>query len=144
MEHLSSPPVFSGVRVTRSLVLCVYFVDHCLSFCPFSFGHCFVCPSLIYGFWLLLGIFKLLLFSFTLCSYFSYFLYSRSPHLSRKYLGLSYPQKLLNLTFNNFSARLFCIKLWACSFLIVFEKQPIRTLLLIYSMFWLDNFEVWA
>ena len=28
-EHLSSPPVFSGVRVTRSLVLCVYFVDRC-------------------------------------------------------------------------------------------------------------------
>jgi hypothetical protein len=25
--HLSSPPVFSGVHVTRSLVLCVYFVD---------------------------------------------------------------------------------------------------------------------
>jgi len=24
-EHLSSPPVFSGVRVTRSLVLCVVF-----------------------------------------------------------------------------------------------------------------------
>jgi hypothetical protein len=31
-EHLSSPPVFSGVRVTRSLVLYVCFVDHCLSF----------------------------------------------------------------------------------------------------------------
>ena len=31
-EHLNSPPVFSGVRVTRSLVVCVYFVDHCLSF----------------------------------------------------------------------------------------------------------------
>jgi hypothetical protein len=30
-------PVFSGVRVTRSLVLCVYFVDCCLSFCPFFF-----------------------------------------------------------------------------------------------------------
>ena len=28
-------PVFSGVRV-----------------CPFSFGHCIVCPSSIYGFWL--------------------------------------------------------------------------------------------
>jgi hypothetical protein len=28
--------VFSGVRVTRSLVLCVYFVDLCLSFCSFS------------------------------------------------------------------------------------------------------------
>ena len=51
-EHLSSPPVFSGVRVTRSLVLCVYFVDRCLSFCPFSFGHCVVCSSLIYRFWL--------------------------------------------------------------------------------------------
>jgi hypothetical protein len=30
--HLSSPPVFSGVRVTRSLVLWVCFVDRCLSF----------------------------------------------------------------------------------------------------------------
>jgi hypothetical protein len=33
-------PVFSGVRVSRSLVLCVCFVDRCLSFCTFSFGHC--------------------------------------------------------------------------------------------------------
>jgi len=31
-EHLSSTPVFSGVRVTRSLVLYVCFVDRCLSF----------------------------------------------------------------------------------------------------------------
>jgi hypothetical protein len=40
-EHLSSPPVFGGVRVTRSLVLCVCFVDRCLSFCTdsdWSFG----------------------------------------------------------------------------------------------------------
>ena len=39
-EHLSSPSVFSAVRVTRSLVLCVCFVDRCLSFCTFSFCHC--------------------------------------------------------------------------------------------------------
>ena len=51
-EHLSSPPVFSGVRVTRSLVLCVCFVDRCLSFCTFSFGHCVVCYASIYRFWL--------------------------------------------------------------------------------------------
>jgi hypothetical protein len=44
-EHLSSPPVLSGVRVTRSLVLYVCFVDRCLSFCTFSFGHCVVCSS---------------------------------------------------------------------------------------------------
>jgi hypothetical protein len=44
-------PVFSRVRVTRSLVLCVCFVDRCFSFCPFYFGHCVVCPS-IYRFWL--------------------------------------------------------------------------------------------
>ena len=31
-EHMSSLPVFSGVRITRSLVLYVCFVDHCLSF----------------------------------------------------------------------------------------------------------------
>ena len=48
-EHLSSPPVFSGVRITRSLVLCVwFFLDRCLFFCTFSVGHC-VCSS-IYGF----------------------------------------------------------------------------------------------
>jgi hypothetical protein len=48
-ENVSSPLVFCGVRVTRSLVLCVYFVDRCLSF---SFGHCVVCSSSIYEFWL--------------------------------------------------------------------------------------------
>ena len=50
-EHLSSLPVYSRVRVTRSLVLCVCFVDHCLSFCPFSFCLCVFCPS-ICKFWL--------------------------------------------------------------------------------------------
>ena len=47
-EHMSSPLVFSGVHVTRSLVLCVCFVDRCLSFCTFSFSHCVVCLSSIY------------------------------------------------------------------------------------------------
>ena len=51
-EYLSSPPVYSGVRVTPSLVLCVCFVDRCLSFCRFSFGHSVVCSSSIYEFWL--------------------------------------------------------------------------------------------
>ena len=44
--------IFSGLRVTRSIVLCVCFVDRCLSFCTFPFGHCVVCSSSIYGFWL--------------------------------------------------------------------------------------------
>jgi hypothetical protein len=56
-EHLSLPPVFSGVRVTRSLVLYVCFVDRCLSFCTFSF----VCSSSIYGFWLSLWYLQILL-----------------------------------------------------------------------------------
>ena len=43
-------PVFSGVRVTRSLVLWVFFVDCCLSICSFSFGHCVVWSSPTYGF----------------------------------------------------------------------------------------------
>ena len=51
-EHMSSPPIFSGVRVTRSLDLCVNFVDSRLSFCIFSFDHCVVCSTSIYGFWL--------------------------------------------------------------------------------------------
>ena len=33
-EHQSSPPVFSWVRVTQSLVVCVCFVYRCLSFWP--------------------------------------------------------------------------------------------------------------
>jgi hypothetical protein len=49
-EHPSSPPVFSGVRVTRFLDLYVCFVDRCLCICTFSFGHCVVCSSSIYGF----------------------------------------------------------------------------------------------
>jgi hypothetical protein len=42
--------VCSGVRVTRSLVLCACFVDRFLCFCTFSFGHYNVCSSSIYGF----------------------------------------------------------------------------------------------
>jgi hypothetical protein len=57
--HLRSPPVFSGVRVARSLVLCVCFVYRFLCFCYFSFGHCVVFPSSIYRFWLPLCIIKL-------------------------------------------------------------------------------------
>ena len=37
-----APTVFGGVRVTRSLVVCVCFVDHC------SFGHCVVWLHLWY------------------------------------------------------------------------------------------------
>jgi Ca2+/Na+ antiporter len=51
-KHLSSPPVISGVRVTRSLVLYVRFVDRCLYCYTFSFGHCVFCSSSIYIFWL--------------------------------------------------------------------------------------------
>jgi hypothetical protein len=39
-QDLNSPQAFIGIRVTRSLVLYVCFVDRCLSFCTFSFGHC--------------------------------------------------------------------------------------------------------
>jgi hypothetical protein len=42
-KYLSSTPVFSGVRVTRSLVLYICFVDRFLTFCPFSFDQCVVC-----------------------------------------------------------------------------------------------------
>ena len=53
-EHLSLSPVFSGVRVTRSLVLCICFVDRCLSFffsllcCLFFFDILILSTSLWY------------------------------------------------------------------------------------------------
>ena len=66
--YLTSPQVFSGIRVTRSIDLCVL-CRCCLSFCTFSFGHCVVCSHSIYGFWLPpFGIFKL--FSWPLCCLF--------------------------------------------------------------------------
>jgi hypothetical protein len=69
LEHMSLPPVFIGVRVTRSLVLYVCFIDRCLSFCTFSFGHCVVCSSSICGFRLPpFGIFKLFIWSYISCS----------------------------------------------------------------------------
>ena len=54
---------FSEVRVALSLVLCVCFVDRCLSFCTF-FCHCVVCSSSIYGFWLPLWYLQTLLLSY--------------------------------------------------------------------------------
>jgi hypothetical protein len=54
-------PCFSGVRVPGSLVLCVCFVDCYLSFCTFSFGHCVVCSSSVYGFWLPLWYLQIIL-----------------------------------------------------------------------------------
>jgi hypothetical protein len=53
-DHLSSPPVLSGVRVTRSLVLFVCFVDRCLSFflwplcCLFFFDLRILITPLVY------------------------------------------------------------------------------------------------
>jgi hypothetical protein len=57
----SSFPAYRGVRVTRSLIVCVSFVDRCFSFCTFSVGHCVVCLSSIYDSDYPFGIFKLFL-----------------------------------------------------------------------------------
>ena len=43
---------------TRYLLKFTYFIGHCVSFYPFSFGHCIVCTSSIYGFWLPLWCFQ--------------------------------------------------------------------------------------
>ena len=66
-------PGFSGVRVTRSIVLCVCFVDRCLSFCTFSFGHNIV------------GIFKLI---FCLISSLQYAMQELCQRSSSHHCGL--------------------------------------------------------
>jgi hypothetical protein len=81
-EHLISPPVFSGVHVTRSLVWYVCFVDRCLSFCTFSFGHSGVWSSSIYGFWLPLWYLQTLLPKVVKIS----FLQSSHPSLNIVYI----------------------------------------------------------
>ena len=53
-KHLGSSPVVSGVRVSR--LLCnVLLIIVC------TFGHCIICPSLIYGFWFPFDVFNLFL-----------------------------------------------------------------------------------
>ena len=49
-EHSSSRLVLVSTRVVRSFVSVYFFIDRCLSFCPFSLGHYIACPSSIYGF----------------------------------------------------------------------------------------------
>jgi hypothetical protein len=49
LEH----PIFCVKFVLLDFEFSVWcFVHHCLSVCSFSIGHCIVCPSSIYGFWL--------------------------------------------------------------------------------------------
>ena len=55
-DHKSSPPSFRGVRVDHSSVSLVLMCNVLLTMiclcCPIYFGHCIVCPSIL--FWLLL------------------------------------------------------------------------------------------
>ena len=80
-KHMSWLPVFNGVRVTQSLVLCVCFVDRCLSFFTFSYGHYVVCSSSIYRFWLPL---------WHLTTYFCKIWYKKYNFLSLDLLFLSF------------------------------------------------------
>ena len=61
LGHLSSPG-FSRVVLPDILFSLWCFVDRCLSFYPFTFDHCVICPSSIYGLPLPFGIFKLFLY----------------------------------------------------------------------------------
>ena len=63
MLFYCSPLVFCGVRVTRFLVLCVCFVDRCLSFCPFFFWP--LCCLSFFELWIL--IFPLVSLSSSYC-----------------------------------------------------------------------------
>ena len=49
LEHMSSPPVYSGFRVTRSLILYVCFVDRCFSFFFWS-----LCCLFFFDLWILI------------------------------------------------------------------------------------------
>jgi hypothetical protein len=55
-------PVFSGICVARSLVFCALLYRSLLVF--ICFGHCIICPSLIYGFWLPLWYLQTFLFNY--------------------------------------------------------------------------------
>ena len=68
LEHLSSHPIFSGVRVSRSLVFCVMLCISLFVLLSFFFGHCVVCPSSSYRFVLSLWYLQTLLITLLLVS----------------------------------------------------------------------------
>ena len=71
-------PVFSGFRVNRSLVLCVCFVDRCLSVCPLT-----IVLSVLLQYTILITPFAI--FKLFLISYFFYYYDSlQNPNIIRK------------------------------------------------------------
>jgi hypothetical protein len=66
-QNMGSLPVLCGFLVDQSLAFCSVFVDNYVSFYPFTFSHCIVCPSSFYGFWLLLWYLQTLLIWSYLC-----------------------------------------------------------------------------
>ena len=117
-EHLSSPPVFSGVHVTRSLALCVCFIYCCLFFCPCSFGHCVVCSFSIYDSDYPFGIFKLFLLLIIVLSVL--FRYMNSDYLPLVSSNSSYFRSLCCLFF--FDLRILITFLWYLQTFLTFDQ----------------------
>jgi hypothetical protein len=87
-------------------ILYVCFVDLCLSFCTFSFGHCVVCYSSIYGFWLPLWYLQTLLSETD--RWWTQLLRKGKQFL----LHLWYPSCKLSITVIYHAVWLYCIFFW--------------------------------
>ena len=70
-EGLASLTSEKCSKIKIALVLCLCFVDRCLSVCTFPFGRCVVCPS-IYGFWIPLWYLQTLLKTDMFCLLWDY------------------------------------------------------------------------
>ena len=126
-EHMNSTPVFIGVRVTRSLVLCACFVVSL--FVLFSFGHCVVCPSSVYGFWLPLWYLQTVLADAELATTYTkvrYYLINtvinmpeNSSHISNR--GLSTMNKMYTNKYSQFAAAAYIAQF---QLMIICKKWP--------------------
>jgi hypothetical protein len=67
VSHVWRLPHSFHIKVNLPSYSYVCFVDRCLSFCTFPFGHCVVCSSSIYGFWLPLWYLQALVFAIIEC-----------------------------------------------------------------------------
>jgi hypothetical protein len=67
----SVQPFISGIRAAQYLIFCVVLAIVC-HLLYFSCGHCVVCPSLIYSFWLHLWYLQTLLTFLQLCNQLKY------------------------------------------------------------------------
>ena len=124
LEHPSSTPSFSGVRVTRSVVLWIVV-------CPYSFEHCVVCPSSIYLLLLPTWYPTLHIFPVSGKSHFPIFIYLHPFYIFLTYCWICSSSAYIYIAWNIFPVKQQTINQLQCT---IFQRCSCSWLVLVYAV----------